>query len=41
MHLKSFLRDEPLKLIDDLLSLLKKQYENKLSVINAYMTSFL
>lgn len=51
IYLKSFLRDEPLKIIESLaatnanfnvaIELLKKRYENKLSVINAHFIALL
>lgn len=51
LYLKSFLRDEPLKLIENLivihdnfetaLEILRKRYENKLSVINTHLVSLL
>jgi hypothetical protein len=51
IYLKSFLRDEPLKLIDSLnvtnenfntaLDILKSRYENKISVVNSHLVSLL
>lgn len=51
IYLKSFLRDEPLKIIESLsatnsnfsvaIDLLKKRYENKLSVVNAHFIALL